>query len=303
MSLKTWTLCAIATLALLAFPIISRAQYAAQVISYDPGSTAAAGFTSASAALGEPSRFTPDANFPSVVSPFSPPFDPGQFVSIGENGQITLRLSNYVIPQAGPTPEIGIFENMGLIEDFPNVRATNPATQFGLDSAVVDVSANGMTWVPVGTVTADVPTNGYTDLTDPFSATPGSALSDFQKPFIGGLSSFDGLSFLGMLSLLDGSGGGKWIDISGTGLAEVGYIRFSVPPGLNSPNNFELDAVSISHAALGGATLPEPSAIVITFVAGGCLWLMDRPLGRCSIGVAHRGEQKADKMRWANAHA
>ena len=35
----------------------------------------------------------------------------------------------------------------------------------------------------------------YTDLTDPFTSTPGSALSDFQRPFVGGLSSFDGLPY------------------------------------------------------------------------------------------------------------
>ena len=56
--------------------------------------------------------------------------------------------------------------------------------------------------------------------------------SDFQKPFTGNLSSFNGLRYFDaanpdMLDLLAGSGGGKWLDISGTGLAQVGFIRFS----------------------------------------------------------------------------
>jgi len=71
-----------------------------------------------------------------------------------------------------------------------------------------------------------------------------------------------------VLDMLAGSGGGTWLDISGTGLAQVGYIRFTVPidltPGVDA--NFELDAVSISHAALGGATVPEPATLVL--VAG-----------------------------------
>ena len=146
--------------------------------------------------------------------------------------------------------------------------------------------------VTIGPVPADVPTNGYTDLTDPFSATPGSALSDFQKPFVGGLSSFNGLSYPDILSLLDGSGGGKWIDISTTGLAEVGYIRFSVPPGLNSPNNFELDAVSISHAAMGAATVPEPTAMVIALVAAGSVSLLHRSRAHRRIDGNRRGEQQ-----------
>jgi hypothetical protein len=46
---------------------------------------------------------------------------------------------------------------------------------------------------------------------------------------------------------------------------DVGYIRFSVPDDGNPSigQNFELDAVSISHAALGGATVPEPTAIAL----------------------------------------
>ena len=111
-------------------------------------------------------------------------------------------------------------------------------------------------------MTFDVPTNGYTDLTDPYSSSAGSVPSDFQQPFTGGLSSFGGLSYFDaggpdMLDLLAGSGGGTWLDISGTGLSRVGYIRFSLSNDGNSGTNFnfELDAVSIAHDArrLGGA--------------------------------------------------
>src|SRR5215216_4313944 len=80
-------------------PQHSQAQYAAQVISYNQGATPSTGFTTASAALGEPERFTGESVFPGVVSPFNPPFRSNEIVSVGEGGQLTLRLSNYAIPQ------------------------------------------------------------------------------------------------------------------------------------------------------------------------------------------------------------
>src|SRR3954467_147866 len=71
----------------------SQAQYATQVISYNQGTTPSSGFTSVLAAPGEPERFSGEGGpFPSIVSPFSPPFLSSELVSIGEGGQITLRL-------------------------------------------------------------------------------------------------------------------------------------------------------------------------------------------------------------------
>src|SRR4029079_14688661 len=138
----------------------------------------------------------------------------------------TLRLSNYAIPQAAG-PEIGVLSNVGLIDiDYPNGKAGSPAGTFGFDSATVDVSENGTSWVTLGNIAFDIPANGYTDQTDPFAAAPGSALADFQQPFIGSLASFSGLPYShatnpDILDLLAGSGGGKWLDISATGLAKV----------------------------------------------------------------------------------
>ncbi len=50
-----------------------------------------AGFTNAASALGEPSRYTPDVQYPSVVSVFSPPFLPEQIVSMGDGGSLTVH--------------------------------------------------------------------------------------------------------------------------------------------------------------------------------------------------------------------
>jgi len=248
-----------------------QAQYAASVVSYNAGATPVSGFTMPSAAIGEPERFTGEGAFPGVVSPFNPPFLANEIVSVGEGGHITLRLSHYAIPQESG-PEIGVFENIGLVDvNFPSGEAGSPAGTFGpLDSAVVDVSADGFDWVSLGCMTFDVPTNGYTDLTNPFAVAPSSVPSDFQQPFVGSLSSFDGLPYFDasgpdMLELLAGSGGGTWLDISGTGLAQVGFIRFSVAEDFdaNSRLNFELDAVSIAHGAVGTLVVPEPAAIAV----------------------------------------
>lgn len=252
-------------------PQRSRAQYAAQVISYNQGTNPSTGFTTSSAALGEPERFTGESVFPGVVSPFNPPFRSNEIVSIGEGGQITLRLSNYAIPQGAGALEIGVFESVGIADtNYPNGQAGSPATAFGPDKAFVEVSADGIGWISLGNILFDVPANAYTDLSDPYSSSPGTALSDFQQPFTGNLLSFSGLPYshpsnFDMLDLLNGSGGGAWLDLSGTGLPQVGYIRFSVPDDGNPSisQNFELDAVSISHAALGAATVPEPVAMTL----------------------------------------
>jgi hypothetical protein len=196
------------------------------------------------------------------VSPFSPPFSPNEAVSIGEGGHITLRLSHFVIPGSGV--EIGVFESVGLQMDFENFVATTPVATFGEDSAHAEVSANGTTWRSLGTILFNRPTNGYTDLSDPFSSTAGSALADFQQPFEADLSEFAGLPFSDpsgndVLEVLAGSGGGTWLDISSTGLPRVGYIRFSVADDFTSAGqNFELDAVSIVHGAVG-SPVPEPA--------------------------------------------
>lgn len=251
------------------------AQYAVQVVSYNQGTNPAIDFETnlpqnlSQAALGEPTRLN-GGDFPAVVSPFDPPFRRSDIVSIGEGGQLTLRLSNYALPLAA-SPQIGIFSNVGIIDtSYPTGQAGSPATTFGFDSAKVEVSPDGASWISLGKIAFDIPTNGYTDLTDPYATAPGSVLSDFQQPFTGSLSDFSGLKYSNggsdILGLLAGSGGGKWLDLTGTGLPKVGFIRFSVADDGNASTklNFELDGVSISHAALGTATVPEPTS---TFLA------------------------------------
>lgn len=253
----------------------SAAQYAVEVRSYDPGTTVAKEFGTnlpfdvTASALGEPSRFTDDPFFASVVSPFSSPYKRTQLLSVGESGHATLRLSNYAVAQAGGN-EIGVFAHASLIDAaWPSGDAGPAAAAFGIDSALVELSANGIDWVSLGEVTFSNPTNGYSDVTDPYRATPGSVLADFQKPFTGSLASFDGLKHhdagaTDILDVLNGSGGGTWLDIP-AGLSQVGFVRFSVADDGNAAVglNFELDAVSIARGAAGALTVPEPSVVTL----------------------------------------
>ena len=60
----------------------------------------------------------------------------------------------------------------------------------------------------------DIPSNGYTDLTDAFNPTAGTVLSDFQKPFTLPVTSFANLPYYDaaapdILEVLAGSGGAK----------------------------------------------------------------------------------------------
>lgn len=281
---------------------VASAQYAAQVVSYDAGSTPAPVFGTdmffddQAAPLGPPSRFTNRPGSPGVVSPFSPPFLRDQIISIGESGQLTLRLSHYAIPQAGG-PEIGVFTNAAIADaDYPNGQVGSPPFAFGVDDAIVEVSEDGVAWIGLAgmnPISFDVPTSGYTDLTDPFSSVPGSAASDFQQPFTGSLANFDGLPYydaggLDVLDLLAGSGGGTWLDISPSGLPRVGYLRFSVLDDMDDDKNlnFEVDAVSIAHAAVG-APVPEPGTIILA------AWSLLPLVYRRSRGAAQAEQSKS----------
>jgi hypothetical protein len=189
-------------------------------------------------------------------------------------------LSHYALPLLG-APEIGVFTHVGLSDtSFPNGVAGTSDQAFGIDSANVEVSEDGSAWFSLGNQTFDIPTNAYTDLTDPFAAAAGSVLSDFQQPFTLPLTSFDGLPYTNaggpdIIELLAGSGGGNWLDISASGLAKVGFIRFSVPDS-GATVNFELDGVSVSLAAVGDRTVPEPATLALVASAVAMLGMRRR---------------------------
>jgi hypothetical protein len=268
------------------------AGFAGEVVSYNAGTTPASRYyyedtspwdlkeivplTESSAALGKPTGFVSEPYFTfsqgSIVSVFSPAVNPDQVVSIGEGGDLTLRLENYAVVGSGV--EIGLFANIGMYDAaYPNGTTYSPTVPFGDDSVNVEVSYDGSLWTDLGSITPNVPTSVWVDAAGPFvTSTVGLTEADFSKPFAGTLSDFDGKNYAEIKTLLDGSGGGYWLDLSSTGLSEVGFIRFSVADDGDAGTelNFELDAVSIASDHIG-ASIPEPCSLGLLALAGTCL--------------------------------
>jgi hypothetical protein len=244
--------------------------FATQVVSYDPGSTPARTFggvpyTNASAALGSPERFTGEGSFPGVVSLFNPAYELDEIVSIGEGGHLTLRFDTPITNN--PANLFGVdlilFGNASFIDvEFPTGRIGPTAGMFGLDTALLELSADGVTFVRWGDFTEGFfPTLGYLD-SGPFDTTPGRVLSDFLRPVDPGLTrqSFAGLNNAQAVALYAGSGGGTPIDIARTGLSAAWYIRVSVADDNNPATslNAEIDAAAVVP---GPATAPLLAAL------------------------------------------
>ena len=239
-------------------PTSQAASFASAVVDYTPGA-AVGGYTNAAAALGKPSG---DTGF-GVFSPFNPHFGTSQIIAIGNGGQLTLQLSNFVLVQPGLL-EIGLWSNVGLVDaDFPNGTATNPTTVFNPPrSSVISVSSDGVSWVALNNGTpiplgnpGNFYANGQPQGNPP--ATPVDA--DFSKPFAGSLASFDGKTYPQILATLDGSAGGTWLDLDSTGLSQVGYVRLN---GITAGETQYLDAVAINTSATGAA-VPEPGTAIL----------------------------------------
>src|SRR4051812_26334922 len=134
-------------LSLACAPAAHAASYASRVVSYTPGSASTL-WQDPSAALGAASVLTGDNpaasnyfGFPNILSPFSPAYQGDEIVQIGEGGQITLQLSNYLI--VGARKRLGVISNAGLIDnDTTNFSGQNGpiAATFDGGSARVRVS-------------------------------------------------------------------------------------------------------------------------------------------------------------------
>lgn len=241
------------------------------VIDYHPGGGANS-LTNPYAALGMPGPMVGEGSgYDAIYSPFNPPYETHQLVQIGEGGSLTLRLDSVVAVTAG-APELGLFTNVGLIDGkFPD--GLNNVGAFGADTVRVDVSEDGLEWAELGEISCDFPGNAFTDAPGPFHPDPaGLTAADFSKPHGLQLSDLDGETFAAIVAMLDGSGGGTWIDLDASGLTAVAYIRLRVPddgdPG--TQNSFELASVTINRALAGGAP-PSPISFAETFV--------DNPIG------------------------
>jgi hypothetical protein len=235
--------------------------WADQVISYLAGSGVNPAYTFPDRALGEPTRFSPDLQFPGVVSPFNPAYQSQHLVSIGPGGSLTLRFSEPVTND--PANPFGIdllvFGNAGYSD---NNGIAGPL--FGNDGGTVEVSADGTNWFLIPGIAADgpFPTLGYSDLTDPYHPAPGLVLSDFTRPVNPALNPV-GLSFAALVAAYNGSGGGAGIDLSAVGLSAISFVRISAPANTLDP--VDIDAVSDVSA------VPGPGAGLILAFTGAAM--------------------------------
>jgi hypothetical protein len=252
-------------------PLALRANTTADaVVDYAPGSPGD-GFTApyqngGTPALGLPS--TLDASFdPTNVTPFTPAYDSAAVTLVRPGGHITLRFAQTVTDAVGR--DIGVFGITGLAaagdSSGNTVFATAGPATFSESTAIVSVSQTGAPGSFVALnggdpIAFNIPANAFLDSTLTYdsqfgfvsSASGGTTSANFFKPFNSSLSDFSGLSYTQILSLLDGSAGGTWLDLAGTGLSSVNYIRFDVPS--DAQYQFFLDGVT---------AVPEPASLGI----------------------------------------
>ena len=253
------------------------ATFANAVVSYNPGISSNA--LNPEAALGQPGAIAgEDTQFASILSPFNPHYEDDQIVQLGEGGSITLQLARFAVTTTG-TPEIGIFTNTGISDaSWPAGIAGNDlelsGATFGIDSAKLEVSSDGASWVNLGMIRFDQPSSAFTNATSPYqSDTTGLIPANFGLPHDNVLADYAGKDWNSIQGLLGNSAGGTWIDLDASGLSQVGWIRLSLASDGNDATllNFELDAISVASSATGGLVIPEPSVMAILFSLTGLL--------------------------------
>lgn len=231
------------------------------VVSYVPG-TAPAGYQVEAAALGTPQA---DAGGGSILTPFNAAWAPERIVAIGAGGSLTIEMSP---PLATTGHTLGVHAGVGLIDvAWPEGNTGAVAMPFTNPRISQVLVSDGATWVDLGQVTFDIPSNFYAaGVSSPgYTTTHGTVEADWSQPFQGALADFNQKDWAGVLSLLDGSGGGTWLDLSGTGLDAVRYVQFVVPAG-------QTDAMFVD--ALVGVAIPEPAAL--SLLGGAALLLIRR---------------------------
>lgn len=241
--------------------------WADRVDSYDPGQGAAPGFTDPTVSLGSPERFTGEGVFPSAVTMFSPAFGTDEIVQIARGGSLVVEFDEPIVndPAHPFGVDLIVFGNGGFIdEQFPNGQITGSAAMFGLDPMRVSVSTDGVLFTLVGDYTEGLfPAQGYRDVS-PFSELPGADPTDFTFPIDPSLTqaSFAGLSYAQALALYGPSGGGTPIDIAGSGLGSVRFVKIE---------SLDLGQADVSVEIDGFATVPEPGAPLALLVASAIL--------------------------------
>ena len=126
----------------------------------------------------------------------------------------------------------------------------------------------------------DIPSN-YFNPSDPSTVGPDgnyapttiaadTPTADFSQPFLGTLASFSSESWSQVLSTLNGSAGGTWLDTADSGLTTINYLQFSVPS--TAGNSMYIQAVA--------GVAPEPQAFPMLLIPLLALPLVGRRAAR-----------------------
>jgi hypothetical protein len=269
----------------------SNASFATAVTDYTMGNVFIAApnttYNQTAAAVGAPNPIVGSGAFAGNLSPFNSHYETSDLVAIGRGGSITLQFGSAVPVISGP--ELNVVTNVYLVDagDFmagTSGTASSPARTSAFDeygaerTALVEVATTPGDWRTVGRVKFDKPANAYASATGPYDFPPtGAVEADFGKPFTGSVADFSGKNFGDILTLLDGSAGGTWIDVpANLGLSSFQYVRFSdtlwqTPDGTTfeqrtsgynpayvKPADLFIDAV---------AAVPEPAGAAVVAVA------------------------------------
>lgn len=226
--------------------------WADSVVSFTGGSGGTPGYNNPMTTLGSPERITGEVfGFPGPVTPFNPPFQSDEILSIGAGGSLTVFFDQPITDD--PAHEYGV--DLLIFGNSFFADATGSGVVGGIFSDgpfTVSVSADGVSYFPISGTFQDAlfPTLSYSDLSGPYDPLPGDVETDFTKPVDPALQLSDllGASFATLVSLYNGSGGGIPVDIASSGLAAVQYVRIDVPLGSSAP---EFDAF---------AAVPEPGS-------------------------------------------
>jgi len=231
--------------------------YAARVISYNPGAGFAAGFTNTESVLGEPSRIN---DFEDLTEPFNPPYGKSQILSVGEGGSVVIKFGKPIFN--APNRPFGldfiIYGNTGFIvtNDFDpetfqwiGTPATDGST-FGHNTGAtrVSVSADGRTFFVLDT--------NHAPVADGLFPTDGSG--QFGVPVDPALTAgdFGGATAAGIRALYAGSGGGTGYNIGWARtnrgrpphLPFIRFVRVEVLSGKVEIDAFAAVVRNASHA-------------------------------------------------------
>jgi hypothetical protein len=251
--------------ALVAGTSLAADPWADQVIGYTPGVGVAPGYDQPGNGLGSPSRYSHDPvpEWSSVVSAFAPAYLPEQVASIGPGGSLTLGFDEPVTNDTGNPFGIDllVFGNAFYSVNFVT-GITNGALGGTNAAGVIEVSQDGIVWHAVPGVRPDshFPTLGYSDLSDPFSSTPGVVEADFTRP-VDPTFNAAGLDYFGVLAGYAGSGGGTGVSLDAVGLPWISFVRLSLPS--DATGTIEVDGLSDVTA------VPSPAALLLAPIAVG----------------------------------